>query len=354
MSTTVPPLSLPSVGDGLTDGDGLASGVADGVGEGLAVLPDLPEDVAVAVGLALDEAHGEADGVALAVRVALAVLEAGGEVVVKLGVGLRSGSGLGEAVCVGVSDGLVVKSVGDPGVVVCVAGLVVALAGGVVGGVVVAVAGGVVVAVAVGLVVAFGWSAAPEEPHEASADAFPAGLAVPAADPAPADWPLPSAVPPPFSFWPVIVLATFELSWPMAARTGGTASATPRANTAKQTAKAGRSTATCHCLDDRGIRRAWPPWCARRRRRSARNPPRAVPDSGACAWAGLDPILARIRSRPSACGSTWSAAACSAWRTKSGNSCPCACGPFGRRPYLTITPAPAPNAARSSRVRCGS
>jgi hypothetical protein len=354
--TSVPPLPA-SVGDGLTVGDGLAScvGVGDGeVGEGLVVLVALPEGVPVPTGLGL-VAHGEGDGAAVAVRVALVVPEAAGEVV-RLGLG--SGSGFGETVCVGVSDGLVAVSEGDPpvavsdgdaGVVVSVAGLVVTVAGEVVGG--------VVVAVAAGLVVAFGWSAAPVGLHEATADARAPGLAVTAPDPPPADWPSPSVVPVPpplLEFWPVIALVTFELSWPIAARTGGTASATPRANTAKPAAKAGRSTATCHCLADRGVRRAWPPGWDRRRRRPARNPPRAVSGACACAWAGPETILARIRSRPSTCGSTWSAAACSAWRTKSGNSCPCACGPFGRRPNLTITPAPGPNAARSSRVRCGS
>ncbi|MGH3192804.1 MAG: hypothetical protein ACRDOL_37250, partial [Streptosporangiaceae bacterium] len=258
--TPVPPLP-PSVGDGLTVGDGLVSGGAVGVGEGLVVFPALPEDVAVASGLAL-LAHGEGDGVALAVRVALAVPVAAGEVVVRLGLG--SGSGFGDTVCVGVSDGLVAVSegdpevavsVGDPGVVASVAGLVVVAAG--------AVVGGVVVAVADGLLVAFGRSAAPEEPgaHEARSDGRPPGLAVTAPDPVPADWPDPSVVaPPPFEFWPVIAAVTVELSWPIAVRTGGTASAKPSANTAKPTAKAGRSTATCHCLAVRGARRAWPPW----------------------------------------------------------------------------------------------
>jgi len=271
------------VGDGLTVGDGLASGVGDGevVGEGLVVLPALPEGVPVPCGLAL-VAHGEGDGAAVAVRVAP---EAAGEVVVRLGLG--SGSGFGEAVCVGVSDGLVAVSDGDPpvavsdgdaGVVASVAGLVVTVAGEVVGG--------VVVAVAVGLVVAFGWSAAPVGLHEARPDARAPGLAVTAPGPPPVRWPDPSVVPVPpplLEFWPVIALLMLELRSPIAARTGGTASATPRANTAKPAAKAGRSTATCHCLADRGVRRAWPPGWDRRRRRPARNPPRAVSGSGACA-----------------------------------------------------------------------
>jgi hypothetical protein len=353
--TSVPPLPA-SVGDGLTVGDGLASGVGVGdgeAGEGLVVLPALPEGVPVPSGRAL-VAHGEGDGAAVDVRLALAVPEAAGEVVVRLGLG--SGSGFGEAVCVGVSDGLVAVSEGDPpvavsdgdaGVVASVAGLVVTVAGEVVGG--------VVVAVAAGLVVAFGWSAAPGGLHEATPDARAPGLAVTAPGPPPVRWPDPSVVaPPPLEFWPVIVSLTVALNWLIAARTGGTASATPRANTAKPAANAGRSTATCHRLAGRRARRAWPPGWDRRRCRPARNPPRAVSGSCACPWTELGTILARIRSRPSTCGSTWSAAACSAWRTKSGNSCPCACGPFGRRPNLTITPAPGPNAARSFRVRCGS
>jgi hypothetical protein len=284
--TSVPPLPA-SVGDGLTVGDGLASGVGVGdgeVGEGLVVLPALPEGVPVPSGRAL-VAHGVGDGAAVAVRVALAVPEAAGEVVVRLGLG--SGSGFGETVCVGVSDGLVAVSEGDPpvavsdgdaGVVASVAGLVVTVAGEVVGG--------VVVAVAVGLVVAFGWSAAPVGLHEARPDARAPGLAVMAPGPPPARWPDPSVVPVPpplLEFWPVNALVTLELSSPIAVRTGGTASATPRANTAKPAAKAGRSTATCHCLADRGVRRAWPPGWDRRRRRPARNPPRAVSGSGACA-----------------------------------------------------------------------
>ena len=288
MPTPVVLLPLPSVGDGLAGWVGLGSAVAEGVGEGegLVVLPALPEDAADASGLAL-VAHGAGDGVAVAVRVALGVTLGAGGVVVRLGLG--SGSGLGVTVCAGVSGGLVGVSDGDPEVGVSegepevgvpVAGLVVTVAG--------AVVGGVVVAAAVGLVVPFGWAAAPVGLHDAAADARAPGLGVTTPDPLPARWPgPPGAFPPPFEFWPVIAWVTDETSGPMAARTGGTASATPRANTAKPTAKAGRSNATCHRLAGCGARRAWPPWWARRRSRSARNPPRAgarrATGPGACA-----------------------------------------------------------------------
>jgi|SRR5580692_763492 hypothetical protein len=368
----LPPVVGPPVGEPsppsspgvvLGDGDGLWSGVTDGLGDGdgLVVSPGVAEAVPVPSGLAL-AGHGAGEGDACPVRVALAlpvaVGEGGGEVVTPLG--LRSGLGLGESVCVGLSDGLVtvvpsgglvVVSVGDPVVAVAVSGLT----GGLVGGVV----GGVVVWVAVGLAVVVGWPVAAGELHETRAAGLPLPLTATAPGPPAEDWPVPSAVPPPLlEFWPVIAVATWELSEPIPCRTAGTASATPIANTAKPAANAGRSTATCHCLADRGACRAWPPWWDQRRNRSARKPPLTTGPlataSGTCAWAGPELILARILSRPSACGSTWSAAACSDWRTNSPNSRPGSCGPFGRRPNLTITPAPGPNAARSSRAPCGS
>jgi hypothetical protein len=107
-------------------------------------------------------------------------------------------------------------------------------------------------------------------------------------------------------------------------RAGGmTASATPTAKTVTPTAKAGRSIASRQSVGRFGARRAspspagpsrlgfgWSPLRIERRRqpRLARKPemashtPRAP--FGRLAWAGRDRILSRIRSSPSAPGST--------------------------------------------------
>jgi hypothetical protein len=111
--------------------------------------------------------------------------------------------------------------------------------------------------------------------------------------------------------------ATIERAGGMTART------TPKANTAAPTAKAGRSIASRQSVGRFGARRAsrspaapsrlesgWSPprTEARRRPRPARKPemashtPRAP--VGRLAWAGRDRILSRIRSSPSAPGST--------------------------------------------------
>jgi hypothetical protein len=135
----------------------------------------------------------------------------------------------------------------------------------------------------------------------------------------------------------------------IAVRAGGTADrTTPTANTAAPTAKAGRSTASRQSRCRRG---AWP--------RPAGLPSRRISSKAASqarrmarswlAWADRDRILSRIRSRPSALGSTWSAAACSSRRKKSAKSGPCP--PSKPRPDLTMTPALAPRGARPCRVR---
>jgi hypothetical protein len=73
---------------------------------------------------------------------------------------------------------------------------------------------------------------------------------------------------------------TAVLSWTKASRSGGTASATPMANTAQAAARAGRSSPY---RQSRCCRRAWPPPAScppraafQRRTRPARNPPYAA------------------------------------------------------------------------------
>jgi hypothetical protein len=116
-------------------------------------------------------------------------------------------------------------------------------------------------------------------------------------------------VPPP----PVLELCpdrTEELSWTMAERTVGTVMATPAANTAQAKASAGRSI----------MSRAFQ--CIRRLRARTRAPGLSSlePDSPV-ARTGPERIFARMRSRPSGRGSTCSAAACNAERTRSAKSC---------------------------------
>jgi hypothetical protein len=146
------------------------------------------------------------------------------------------------------------------------------------------------------------------------------------------------------AIWPI---------WTMAWRVGGSASAMPMANTAAPSAKAGRSSPS---RQSRLSRRACPASSRRAhpvfhgRVRPARKPPAAP--ALACLLARAGPALtrARIRSRPSGCGSTWSAAACSARRRNSPKSCPC--GGVPSWPGLLITPAPGRCAGRTCRVPC--
>jgi hypothetical protein len=108
-----------------------------------------------------------------------------------------------------------------------------------------------------------------------------------------------------------MALPTCTIAW----RAGGTTDrTTPMANTAAPTAKAGRSIASRQSSGRRGARRASPRPAAppragiRRLIRPARKPEMAsqTPSAplGRLAWAGRDRILSRIRSRPSAPGST--------------------------------------------------
>ena len=155
--------------------------------------------------------------------------------------------------------------------------------------------------------------------------------------------PLPSSAPAPLEGG-VLMLRAEPMASPIvtiAWRAGGTADrTTPMANTATPTAKAGRSIASRQSLGRCGARGAPPrgaPPCrapsrpgAPPRDRSERSPPRAgtarrtrsprcrtravmAPQKasqrpsaplGRLAWAGRDRILSRIRSRPSAPGST--------------------------------------------------
>ena len=113
-------------------------------------------------------------------------------------------------------------------------------------------------------------------------------------------------------------------SWIRASRVGGSARATPMANTAHAAARTGRSSPS---RQSRGWRRAFPvlsrpgPVRSRPSRpafqrplRPPRKPPARPAPACLLAWADPDRTRARIRWRPSGCGSTWSAAACRAWR----------------------------------------
>ena len=156
-------------------------------------------------------------------------------------------------------------------------------------------------------------------------------------------------------------IPTADPSWTKAWRSGGRARTTPMANTAQAAARTGLSSPSrqsrgrCRAPPRAGPRRACssPPRPVTQRPRPARKPPSAV--ECLLARAGPDCTRARIRSSPSGCGSTWSAAACSVRRRyspKSIGSGPCGGGPSN--PDLVITLAPGPRAGRSCRGRCGS
>ena len=156
-------------------------------------------------------------------------------------------------------------------------------------------------------------------------------------------------------------IPTADPSWTKASRSGGRANTTPMANTAQAAARTGLSSPSrqsrgrCRASSRAAPRRACssPPRPVTQRPRPARKPPGAA--ECLLARAGPDRTRARIRSSPSGCGSTWSAAACSARRRyspKSIGSGPCGGGPSN--PDLVITLAPGPRAGRSCRGRCGS
>ena len=126
--------------------------------------------------------------------------------------------------------------------------------------------------------------------------------------------PWPSVAPAPLE-GPVLMLRAEPMSSPICTmiwRAGGTtARTTPTANTAAPTAKAGRSIASRQSRGRRGARRSSPRPAAQPRteaRRRDRKPEMAsqTPSAplGRLAWAGRDRILSRIRSSPSAPGST--------------------------------------------------
>jgi hypothetical protein len=306
-----------TVGDGLTDG--LASTEGDGLGEdlvvclpGLAVAVALGQPVWVALGLALPDALAAAEPElteGVTVGVAVAVLSLALPVVLMSGLGLP------------VSVGLPVSADG--------------LTGGLALTVVVSLPDGLGLVDLAGLrgfdVLAFGGVQGP--------GAFfgcllgPALLAV---TPAPLAWPPPGRPADAVAlgeFCPV----TDALSWLIAWRSGGTASAMPIANTAQAMPRAGRSSPMCHSrLLPRRLWRLWRPWKS----------------DDLLAWAGPDRTRARIRSRPSARGSIGSAAACSSRRRKSAKSLPGL--PSWLWPDRVIIPAPVPRAGQPCRGRCGS
>jgi hypothetical protein len=152
--------------------------------------------------------------------------------------------------------------------------------------------------------------------------------------------------------WPV----TDALSWPMAWRSGGTASAMAMTNRAQARPRAGRSRPSRQSP----VRRAPLP---RRPRPEDREDLEDLEEPGdpvsswvrerRLAWpAEAEPTRARIRSSPSGRGSTWSAAACSSRRRNSVKSCPGL--PSRPCPDRVITPAPGPHGERPSPGRCGS
>ena len=156
-------------------------------------------------------------------------------------------------------------------------------------------------------------------------------------------------------------IPTADPSWTKASRSGGRARTTPMANTAQAAARTGLSSPSrqsrgrCRAPPPAGPRRACssPPRPVTQRPSPARKPPGAA--ECLLARAGPDCTRARIRSSPSGCGSTWSAAACSARRRYSPKSI--GSGPRGggpSNPDLVITLAPGPCAGRSCRGRCGS
>jgi hypothetical protein len=144
-------------------------------------------------------------------------------------------------------------------------------------------------------------------------------------------------------------------------RAGGTAArTTPTANTAMPVAKAGRSIAwrQSRCRRGAGFCAAGRP---SRPGTSRRASPAAKPEIasqtpraplGWLARPGRDRIFSRIRSRPSAPGSTCSAAAWSSRRKNSAKSFPCP--PSNPRPDFTMTPVLVPRAKRPCRARCDS
>ena len=155
-------------------------------------------------------------------------------------------------------------------------------------------------------------------------------------------------------------IPTADPSETKASRSGGSARTTPIANTAQAAARTGLSRPSRQsrgrCRERPLSPRAdsSPPRPAfQRPARPARNPPDAA--ERLLRWAGPDRTRARIRSSPSGCGSTWSAAACSARRRYSPNSMGSGpCGGLPSNPDLVITRAPGPRAGRTCRARCGS
>jgi hypothetical protein len=155
-------------------------------------------------------------------------------------------------------------------------------------------------------------------------------------------WPGAAELVAPLELIPSKADATDELS---ACRSGGTeAMTTPIANTAQATAIAGliRPTRQSRC----GPRRDWPPAVPLRRAFQRRTISASTPaDAARAVLVRAVLVRARIRSRPSGCGSTWSAAACSARCRNSSKSCPGDGLPSWRG--RTLTPAPGRHAGRS-------
>jgi len=177
------------------------------------------------------------------------------------------------------------------------------------------------------------------EPFCVAVTAAPVGLFEPVGCPLPA-----AAPPPPLPpGWPAVgpPVSTVELTWTIACRKGGTASAMLAMNAMPASTPIGRNQAMpvgqaglageAACRGDgewvmadgssrsrlrspgRGSDSGQTQWPCQTQCLAWPNAPAATLTSHGCGWRPL--VLARIRSSPSAPGSTWSAATCSARRS---------------------------------------
>ena len=321
-------------------GAGVVQG-AVGAGPALVVVPDglacwLGLEVTVPLGL----------GLGLEVTVPLG-LGLGLEVTVSLGLGFPLSEGLALVLAAAVLSSPLDDTAGLVVTASCVGELVLPDEPDVVGVAEVCVEADAQVALGLGAMPAM-------LPDESTALGDPEATPWPSVDPGPDELEVPLMTEP-----------KFEERWAISLRVVGTmAKTTPRRNTARPVAKAGRSIASrqsvgrfgARCSDERSAgstrrthepryRASWAP-------NAAMAPQAAITPCRPVAWADRDWIFSRIRSRPSAPGWIWSPAACSSRRRNSPKSCPWL--PSKPRPGLTMSPVPAPRAARPFRALCGS